>query len=71
MGEVVTLPGLTTLPIPVSRVLDGAKDAEYVMVISLVDGRLQVASSEGNLHKMVFLASKFVSKALRGDYDGT
>lgn len=48
MGDVVVLGGLTTLEIPVQRVLDGARDHKTVFVLSYDEtGKFCVASSNG------------------------
>lgn len=67
MGEVVVLGGLTTLPIPVERVLDGAKKCTHVLVLGYDEnGDFYAAASQttGNLE----LAAKFQHKLLAGDY---
>jgi riboflavin synthase len=71
MGDVVIMPGLTTLPLPVERVLDGAKGCDYVLVLGWKDGAVHAATSEGDMEAAVFLATKFIYKVHAGDYDGT
>lgn len=47
MSKVVTLDVVTTLDIPVSRVLDGAQDLEQCLVIGWTeDGELHFAASQ-------------------------
>lgn len=67
MGDVVILPGWTALPIPVERVLDGAKHCSHVLVLGWDEhGEFYAAASQttGNLE----LAAKFQHKLLAGDY---
>lgn len=69
MGDVVVLGNYTTLPIPVERVLNGGKDLEVVLVIGVdKDGKFHAACSQADLRGAVFLAQRFVHKALHGDY---
>lgn len=70
MGEVVVLPGLTKLPIPVERVLDGAKNLDEVLVLGYSkEGRLVVAASNPDKARVLLMAQQFVHKLIRGDYD--
>lgn len=69
MGEVVILGGETRLPIPVERVLEGAKDLEYVLVLGLdSEGNFISATSEGNLQRALWFATKFIHKCHNGDF---
>jgi hypothetical protein len=69
MGEVVVLGGLTTLPIPVERVCDGAKHLEYVLVLGWTkDGEMHTASSDGELQRALWIVTKFMHKLHAGDY---
>lgn len=71
MGEVVYLEGWTKLAVPSERVLDAAKRFEKVLVLALEeDGSLYAASSDPDFLANLFLAQKFVHKAMNGDYDG-
>lgn len=70
MGEVVILPGLTRLPIPVDRVLDGAKEFKLTQVLLLgytPEGKLYAAASQPD--GLLELAARFQHKWLAGDYD--
>ena len=71
MGDVVTLNVETNLPIPVDRVLDGARDMECVLVLGFdKEGNFTAATSlGGDGTKAVSLAQRFVHKYYAGDYD--
>jgi hypothetical protein len=68
MGDVVILGGETKLPIPVERVLDGAKECDYVLVLGWKGEEMWTASSDGDLAKALWLATKFIHKIHAGDY---
>lgn len=69
MGDVVRLGGVTKLPLPVELVLDGAKECDYVLVLGWKGDEMWSASSEADLTKAVFIASRFVAKTHAGDFD--
>lgn len=68
MGEVITLDCMTTLPIPVDRVLDAAKTCDYVLVLGWKDGDMWTAASDSDLEKALWLASKFIHRLHSGDF---
>lgn len=70
MGDVVRLNCMTTLPISPDDVLIGAVGKlDYCLLIGWSkDGELHTASSEGDLERAVFMATKFIHKVHRGDY---
>lgn len=70
MGDVVVLHGDTSLPLPVDRVLDGAKHCEKVLVLGWTpEGELWCASSMGgNALSAVDLCQRFIHKYYRGDF---
>lgn len=72
MGDVVTLPGLTTLPIPTERVLDGMKEMKLDEVVVLgfdKEGKLVAATSHTDKARVLYLVSRFTHKLMAGDYD--
>ena len=59
MGKVIILETTTTLDIPVSRVLDGARGAEIVLVLSYDDQcEMKVASSTGDCSELNWMLDK-------------
>lgn len=68
MGDVVILGGETRLPIPVERVLDGAKECDYVFVLGWKGTEMWTAASDGDMEKALWLATKFIHKLHAGDY---
>ena len=59
MGEVVFPHITTTLPVPVERVLDGARDCTEVLVIGWdKDGKLFLAASHGDLGDHLILLER-------------
>lgn len=70
MGTVVELDVKTRLPIDPNKVLQGAVDKlDYVLVLGIdKDGQIYAACSDGDMHRAVYIASKFVHKELAGDY---
>ena len=68
MGEVVILGGVTTLEIPVERVLDGAKECDYVLVLGWKGDEMHTAASDGDLSRALWIATKFIHKLHAGDY---
>lgn len=70
MGDVVFLGGDTTLPIPIERVLNGGKDAEFVLLLSCTkDGRFVAAASEADLLKCADAANRFLHKLYGGGFN--
>lgn len=72
MGDVVLMKGLTSLDLPVERVLDGAKHLESVLVLGWSkEGEFWAASSNGSAKtsEIVSLAQRFVHKFYNGDYE--
>ena len=69
MDNVVMLPCVTTLPIPVERVLEGAKDCDYVLVLGWKGDVMHTACSDADLQRAIYLATKFIHKVHAGDYD--
>jgi hypothetical protein len=69
-GRVCIMPGFTTLPVPVTTVLDGASDLVSVLVLGITEnGEFRAASSlGGNGMESVRLASLFTHKYYAGDY---
>lgn len=68
--NVVILPVETLLPIPVERVLDGARHLKYVLVLGWTEeGEFYAACSDGDMHAALFAATKFQHKLHAGDYD--
>ena len=66
---VTTLDTSTKMPIPVERVLDGARDLQEVLVIGWdKDGELYGASSTGEVGELLELIERFKFKLLHGDY---
>lgn len=58
-ADVVVFPGDTILPIPVDRVLDGAKHCTEVLVLGWTeDGELWCSSSESEMAKIYWLLKK-------------
>lgn len=71
MGEVVLLGGWTKLPIPVDRVLDGAKQHELETVLVLgwdKNGKFYAAASEADSQASTYMAQRFIHKTHAGDY---
>jgi hypothetical protein len=69
MGDVVLLNGVTTLPIPVERVLEGAKNLDSVLVLGWTkDGEFYAAASSGSFEESTYLAQQFIHKTHSGDY---
>lgn len=59
----------TSLPIPVERVLEGAKDLEYCLVLGIdSEGNFVAATSEGDLQRALWFATKFIHKCHSGAY---
>lgn len=71
MGNVVRLPCMTTLPIDPDDVLTGnLGKLDYVLVLGFAkDGEFYTASSTGDLKEALWVATKFVHKLHKGDYD--
>lgn len=71
MGDVVKLGCLTKLPIPPDDVLSGAiGQLDYVLVLGFnKDGEMHTASSSGDLSEALWIATKFIHKLHKGDYD--
>lgn len=71
MGDVVKLDCVTKLPIDPDDVLDGAKGRlDYVLLLGWdKDGRMYTASSEGQMERAVYIATKFVHRQHHGDYE--
>lgn len=67
MGEVIQMQINTTQDVPVSKVLDAAKDAEEVLVIASTENRLTFYSSTGDSYKLLWMAEQFKAKLLQGD----
>ena len=58
MGDVVILDVVTTLPIPVDRILDQSKKADMEMAVVVgwnKDGNLYVATSDSSKSEMIYL----------------
>lgn len=70
MGDVVKMGGGTTHRVEPDRVLTGhmGQLTDCVLIGIDKDGDFTAACSNANLERAVFLAQKFVSKAVRGDY---
>ena len=70
MGNVVILPCMTNLPLPIERVLDGGKDARFVLLLAFdKDGQFTAAASEADLQKCADMAQRFLTKLYRGDFN--
>lgn len=61
--------GFTKLPLPVERVLDGAKGCDFVLVLGWKGDEMWTAVSEGDMERAVYLATKFIHKVHAGDFD--
>lgn len=69
MAQVIAFHGWTKLPIPVERVLDGAKACESVLVLGWdAEGELYAAGSQGDARELLWLIEMFKQKLLQGDY---
>jgi hypothetical protein len=69
VGDVVILNGWTNLDIPVERVLEGARDLEYVLILGVKqDGSFVAASNKADLRQGLWAASKYIHKVHNGDY---
>lgn len=70
MGDVVRLNCMTTLPINPDDVLTGtAGKLDYCLLIGWdKDGNLYTASSEADMERALYVATKFVHKVHNGDY---
>ena len=61
MGDVIDFGGGTKGEVPVSNVLDGAKDLDMVIVLGFKkDGTEYFASSSGNAAECAWLAGRYV-----------
>lgn len=71
MGEVVRLNCLTTLDLNPDDVLTGnvGKLSEVLILGFDKEGEFLVASSNGDLERLCFLAQKFIHKVHSGDYE--
>lgn len=70
MGEVINLPGTTTLDIPPDRVLENAPKLSACMVIGTTeDGALYVASSKGDVAWAHWILNNVVSWLCRQERD--
>ncbi len=69
MGDVILLEVETTLPIPVERVLDGARDQNLSLLMVIgrnVDGQLYAASSHGDVGNLLLLMERAKAALLEG-----
>lgn len=67
VNNVIQMQINTTQDIPVSKVLDAARDAEEVLVIASTENRLTFYSSTGDSYKLLWMAEQFKAKLLQGD----
>lgn len=64
-------PHPSPLPIPVARVLDGARDCQAVLILGLDgDGDFYAAASLTEKPLLLWWMEQFKHKLLSGDYDG-
>ena len=71
MGEVVKLGGSTKQRVEPDKILDSHAGSLSDVVLLGIDkntGRFVAACSNADLERAVFLAQRFIHKAVRGDY---
>ena len=70
MADVFYLYQQTDQPIPVARVLDGARDLAEVLVLGVTpDGELYAASSLSETGTLLFFIESFKHALLSGKYE--
>ncbi len=70
MGDVIRPRFQTKGPVPVDKVLDGARDLEEVLVIGWdKDGDIGAGSSTGDVAELLHLIERFKFKLLAGDFE--
>lgn len=71
MSNITYWPFETSLPLPVSRVLDCARECQAVLVLGQdANGDLYAASSLGDKATVLYWLEQFRHKLLAGDFDG-
>ena len=69
MAEVTYLHPYTTLPVPVAKVLDGARECTAVLVLGvLADGTFYAAASEPDCQQALWWIEQFKFALLSGEY---
>lgn len=69
MADIIPFSGWTTLPLPVARVLDGAKECRAVLVLGWdAQGAFYTAASTGETKELLWWVESFKHKLLSGDY---
>lgn len=75
LAEVVRMRGVTTLEVPVERVLNSAlaEELDEVLIIGrhFNSGLLFAAASGGEVDRVVGMAQRFIHKTYNGDYNST
>lgn len=63
--KVIYLEGETTLPVPVDRVCEGAKEMQYVVIMGIgEDGNWELRSSESDVGKLLLTLERCKQIAL-------
>jgi hypothetical protein len=70
MGDVVRLPGITRLPLDPDVVLQGnVGNLDEVLILGTdKEGEFFAATSKPDIERLVWLAQRFIHKAMNGDY---